>query len=434
MFSGGNLTALATDGLTVGRAGRPFTVGAAGITYVANPRVVAMFQHTGPALAAIPGRSGDSAAFEGVAVRAPQNAGDFVKMYASPDGRGGIHDFVAEDTFTALQQAWEEKKLASTKQRLVHSFWVYASLMHLQIRTHEALGRFEGANPGRGVGTNLHNLARATHEAWLSTEKEQVYYTPYSQAVHDFIAQCIRDGLITSVDLKTHQKPGAKFKLKEGEFSLPEDAEGTVAFSRRFEAVARRAFESGFMINTVGGEWKKLLGIEVPENPAWAAERPAFLFKLQTDNVAAVLFGLENEVILQSLGKGSTADKVQSLIEMLRIINVAWRVNNPWGGLNSPLIGKPFALEEDGGIGIGDILRDAVTLRSALMTLEAARVKSRVTLSTYMSGGLYTAFANGLIEALDVITDEEALAIAVQANTEMYGLVNPLVEPGFDGG
>ncbi|MBT3181857.1 MAG: hypothetical protein HN337_05025 [Deltaproteobacteria bacterium] len=431
MISAGNLAALATEGLTLGVAGRPFTVGAAATTYVANPRVTAMFELSGPQLSSIPGRAGDVSAFTGVTPRAPQGVSDFVKMYASPDGMGGVHDFVGPDTFEALQNAWDEGALATDKQRLVHSFWVYSSLMQLQLKTHEALGRFEGANPGRGVGTNLHNLARATHEAWLTGEKQQKYYTPYTQEVHDFIRRCITGGLITSVDLETHHAPGKKFKLMEGDFVLPDDAEATVAFSRSFEAAAGRAFESGFMLNTVGGEWKALLGIQVQENPDWMAERPAYLFKLQTDNVAAVLFGLENEAILKSLGEGSAADKAQSLIEMLRIINVAWRVNNPWGGLNSPLIAKPFALEEDGGIGIGDILRDAVTLRSALITLEAARVKSRVKLPAYMGDGLHSAFSRGLIQALDIVTDEEALAVAVKANTKMYGIVNPLAEPSF---
>lgn len=149
--------------------------------------------------------------------------------------------------------------------------------------------------------------------------------------------------------------------------------------------------------------------------------RGVFLFSLQSANVASVLYGLEQEDILASLAGGSTADRLQALIEMLRVVNAAWRVNNPWGGLNSPLLATPFALEEDGGIGIEDIRKDAVTLRSTLLTLEEARMAGRARLSAAMAGGLQAAFRNGLEEILKALVGKRVLRQAVKINTTMYG-------------
>jgi len=425
--SAANLVALATTGLTTGDAARAFTVGSAGVVYNPNPRVIASFEHTGPGLDAMPGRSMDAEVMDGVDTRAPQGLDEFVRMYASSDGKGGISYFLSADTFEALQHAWDADALNSDKLRMVHSFWMYSSFMALSARTKESLGRFEGVNPGRGDGTALNKLAKATHTAWLEGEKREGYYTPYTQEVHGALSKWIEAGLVTSVSKETHIDPRKKFKLEADGFNLPEEARATLAFARHFRQVTGRTFESGFRINTVGGEWDVLSSIQEPRNPDWEAQRVEYLFKLQTDNVAAVLYGLENQDILNSLSEGSTADITQSMIEMLRIINVAWRVNNPWGGINSPLIGKPFALEGDGGIGIRDIVRDAVTLRAALEVLEAGRIKRELTVPDFMAAGLGAAFSNdAFLRALDVVVEQDALEAAVRFNTDMYGLRNPL--------
>jgi len=181
-----------------------------------------------------------------------------------------------------------------------------------------------------------------------------------------------------------------------------------------------RDFRSGFKFNTVGGEWADLLAIQVSENPAWSQQRPPYLFGLQADNVASVLYGLENAALVESLVEGTSADKLQSLVEMLRIINVAWRVNNPWGGVNSPLIGRPFALADDGGIGIDDIMRDAVTLKATLDLLVQAWRQGEFPHPNPMLAALCHAYENGLAEVLEMMLDKETLTEAVRWNTQIY--------------
>jgi hypothetical protein len=404
-------------------AARAFTVGSAGVVYLPNP-VVASALSSIPLGAGVAGRELDATLAAGVSARAPQSLRDFVRMYASPDGRGGVCDYLGADEFLALQGG---RGLDSTKSRMVHAFWVYSSLCALAARTAESLARFEGANPGRGDGTVLNTLARATHEAWLAGEKLETSYTPYTQDVHDLITTAIRSGYLSDVDISTHFDPTKKFRVKPGQFKFP-DARTQVEFAAHFNRVVGRALDSGFVINTVGGEWLVLLGIRVPENMAWALERGAFLFGLQAKNVGAVLHSLEQDHILRSIGTGSPADRIQSLVEMLRTMNVAWRPNNPWGGINSPLIGKPFALAEDGGIGIGDILKDARTLRATLTELEAARLSGRVNLPPTMVRGLAVAFQNDLLPLLDALVDQAVLEEAVRINTGFYRMTSPIEE------
>jgi len=412
-----NPVALATTGLTTGLGARAFTVGSAGVVYQPNPVVAQLVQSV--QVSDVPGRRMDPDVLEGVSPRAPQNIGGFVKLFATTDGNEGIEYYAGSaGPFDALQAAWDAKGLQTAKSRMIHGFWVYSSAMALAADTKLALGRFEDANPGRGEGTILNTLARATHEAWLAGEKEQAHYVPYNQGVHDLITWMIENGHL-STTMAVHTNPRKKFKFDVETALIPMGL--TPELSTRFErATGKTFFGSKWKVNTVAGEWADLMGIEVPSNPEWATLRSGFLFGLQADNVASVLYGLEDEKILGSLGEGAVADRLQSLVEMLRVVNAAWRINNPWGGLNSPLIATPFALEEDDGIGIDDILKDAVTMQSTLREIEAARVAGTVNLSGAMAAGLEAAFGNGLSEVLDVMVDEAALAEAVRINTGMY--------------
>jgi len=422
-----NAVSLATAGITAGAAARAFTVGAAGVVYQDNPRVLQIVsegsQGESSRFTSLAARRLDGELLEGVSARAPQSFDDFVKLFATTDGEEGVEHYVNADVFTALGSAWDANALRSAKARMIHSFWVYASWMAFQADTMIALAEFEERNPGRGRGTVLHALAKATHEAWLSGEKAKPDYVPYNQAVHDLISAMISDGLLKK-EMAAHIDPSKKFRLKMDDVVFPMGGP-SMEFREAFERATGRPFfdnQSNWVINTVAGEWDDLLEIEVKGEGAakWSELRPDFLFGLQIANVAAVLYGLKQEKILKSLASGSTGDRLQSLVEMLRKVNAAWRVNNPWGGLNSPLIRTPFALAEDGGIGIDDIMKDAVTLKATLEELERARVAGAVDLSGTMAAGLESAFSNGLQEILEVMVVEEALKAAVKINTGFY--------------
>ncbi len=425
VITGGALRAV--ENVTFGSGARARVVGSAATEYRSNLHIIASMAPM-PSPPAEEGRvtqaplelTGETA----LDPRGPQTLGDFVKLYASPDGAGGINDYANADTFTALASEWDANQLKTAVSRLVHSFWTYRGLYAVREESRKALRAFEGENPGRATGSNLSRLARATHEAWLQKQKKEFYYTPYTQAVHDLITSALERSYIPGQTLSVHTNPGKKFKLEAANFTFPSDGSKT-AFAAEFQVATGRSFESGFTINTVGGEWETLTVIRVGQDGdeaqvRWAAGRSSYLFNLQADNVAAVLYGLSDTTIMKSLGEGSVADRLQSLVEMLRIVNVAWRVNNPWGGINSPLIGKAFALAEDDGIGIRDILLDAVTLRAALEVLEEGRKVDTINLPEPIAAGLENAFGSGLTEVLDLMVDEEALAAAVRINTAIY--------------
>jgi len=424
-----NAVSLATTGVTTGSAARAFTVGSAGAVYDINPVVEELLaqgvspEATATKFASLAGRPLDQKLIADVEMRVPQSFGDFVKLFATTDGDEGVEHYVNVDVFKALESAWDAQALRSAKARMIHSFWVYTNFMIVQADTKIALAEFEELNPGRGNGTILNKLAKATHEAWLSGEKAKGEYVPYTQSVHDLISEMIKDELLKT-DMAVHTNPKKKFRIKMDDVVFPMGGP-SMEFREAFERATGKPFfdnQSNWLINTVGGEWNDLLAIKVKGEGAaeWSEKRPEFLFGLQTDNVAAVLYGLSQQHIVASLADGTAGNKLQSLVEMLRIVNAAWRVNNPWGGLNSPLIKTPFALEGDGGIGIDDIMKDAVTLKAALEELEAARVAGTVNLSAAMAAGLEEAFANGLGEVLDAMVVKDALEAAVRINTEMY--------------
>ncbi len=419
------VTAVQNQAIALAAAARVMQVGAAGqAAYTESPLAIVLLDaarrdltHSGipevkifdPAL---------------ISTKAPRSFTDFVRTFASPDGELGIKHYISADDFTALASAWDQPELRGALTRMTHSFWVYMGLMKVKLETAEAFQRFEVFNPGRGKGTVLAELALQTHNAWLGGEKKESYYVSYSQALHDFITECIQAGVVTGITLDVHKNPKKKYRLKADEFQFASEEQRT-AFESKFKVITGRDFNSGFVINTVCGEWDVLSDIQESGNPDWSSVRPSFLFGLQADSVAAILKGLENPTLLQSLSEGSIDERFQSALEIMRMVNVAWRVNNPWGGINSPLLGKPFALKEDGGIGIEDIQKDGRTLVGVLTTLERARKEGRVTLDSPIADGLRLIFERlDVNELLALIEDKAYITEAVRENTKIYRAAN----------
>jgi hypothetical protein len=427
-----NAVPLATTGISVGAVSRAMTVGAAGVAYSVNPMVVASVEEHRKSVFFVDKfsnedmrRSGfetlrfDFALRDGVSLHAPGTLDEFVRLYASPDG-GAITDYIGPASpFEALAAVWDEKELRSQKMRMTHAWWVYRNLALIREDSRKVLAEFERTNPGRESGAILDRLSRATHEAWLSGEMRSPSFVPYTQGLHDLLTAAMESGSLETPTLAVHRNPRKKFRVKPSDLRFPDEETGR-AFAAHFQKVTGLALAGGLVINTVGGSWDDLAGIVEPATPEWSSLRRAFLIGLQLDNVGAVLRCLEKPELLSSLSEGITADRLQSLIEMLRIVNVSWRINNPWGGPNSPLIQKPFALEEDGGIGIDDILKDAVTMNAVLRELNAGLAAGTVSLPEEVAAGLRGAFAHGLTDVLEVMVDKEALTVAVRHNTDVY--------------
>jgi len=369
------------------------------------------------------GEPGATPLFKGFEGRAPRSFDDFTRMFAT---EMGIRTFLNAEIVNGLAQEWEPDELTTTKNLLIHAYWTLCHLEGVRTSNRTVLQAFETANPGREPGSVLATLARETHESWLAGEKASPSYVPYTQALQDFLAECIQSGVLVSsqkgkgsINMELFVNPKKKHKFSEADFRFGSE-EQRAQVAARFTEITGRAFDGTFLINTVAGDWDVLSAIAVPSNAQWAAVRPGALFNLQADSVAAVLSALQDTHLLNGLGQGSVEDKLQVLVEILRRINVGWRVNNPWNGFNSPLQNRPFDLNEFGGIGIADILRDARTLRPILEGLERFRAAGRLNADPQFLAALERAFANGLQGALDRLVDEEALTAAIRINRQRY--------------
>lgn len=193
------------------------------------------------------------------------------------------------------------------------------------------------------------------------------------------------------------------------------------------------------MINTVAGEWQDLFALTGDSD--WQKIRPGFLYGLQADSVAAVYASLCRpevwgplEAALKYTGHagfmdGRAQDAAEAhrdvlvrsaLVDILRAVNLSWRVNNPWSGWNSPLQNRPFGLDDIGGIGLNDILKDAVVLQAILEGLNQARVAGQLNLKPELLARLETAFTHGLAGYLAQVTNPETLERAVKENQSKY--------------
>lgn len=253
--------ALVTSGLTVGAQAVPYVVGSAAIEFRPNPVLAQILDIVGSqAATSAPGREMDSKVFAHVSPYGPQTIRDFVKLFAIPHGEKSIADFFgAAGPFEALQSKWDEQGLKSATSRMAHGLWTYSSFSNLARTTDESLGHFEAENPGRGAGTILNELARATHNAWLDGEKQgkgKEWWFSYDQRVHDFITWGIEAGFI-DVPIGVHTNPRKKFKLTDDSFTASTPEERVRLVNAFHDATGVNMYKpTGFewYINTVAGE------------------------------------------------------------------------------------------------------------------------------------------------------------------------------------
>ena len=278
-------------------------------------------------------------------------------------------------------------------------------------------------------------LSEETHKSWLGDESKKKYYTPYTQKVHAFLQDLIDKKVAGLEGLEILLTPGTaaldhavmkddlfnnfkkKHKWEKKNFATDRlTAPQLQTLKLTFGEAAGRDFDSGFLINTVGGEWNELQGITVKDAyaDAWKKGRPGMLYGLQADNVGSNLRALNSRRVLDMLTNAHNKKQMlEAIAEMTRIINVGWRLNNPWYGFGYKLQYRSFHPElEAGGIGIEEIRKDAVTLKA---TLELIENNQDINLAPDVRAALNKAFANGLDGALKdaVAQDGKALSSAI---------------------
>ena len=340
----------------------------------------------------------------------PKDLLDYVRVFGT---KAAIDANLNHDILEALAKEWNLEDRRLVERRIRNAFEVFVNLGQIRESNRGVMSQFETLNPGRQPGGLLSELAQQTHNAWLADVKRGSNYVAYDQKLHDLVLSAVEQGAVRMsnaagqrVVMKAadFENPKLKFKIKPGDFEFA-DAERKAEFEREFQRVAGKSLEKS-LINTVAGEWDALSAIKSRTNAKeWDERRPGMLYGLQADSVGAIVSALNDPVLLARLGEGSEADRLQALVEVLRRINVGWRVNNPWGGFTDRLIQKPFDLEENGGIGIDDILKDAIVLKAVMGVLEGAMSSSRVALAEPVRAPLRAAFAAGLGGLLDKIVD-----------------------------
>jgi hypothetical protein len=352
----------------------------------------------------------------------PKNIDDFGRLF----GNGASIDAALNaDVVTALSKEWDVADLTEVTRRIRNAGEVFESLKQVRDGNRTLMGDFEKANPGKDPGTVLSDLARHTHDAWLAGVKAAPDYVEYDQKLHDLLLHYAEQGVVKRTDAAGKrvnltpadlENPKAKYKIKPGDFEFKDDAQ-RAEFETRFRTIAGRELK-GSLINTVAGEWEGLSKLQARVNiDEWAAKRPGYLYGLQADSVGAIMGALSGRAgrgALEKLASGTEAERMEALVDLLRKINVGWRVNNPWGGFTDRLINKPFDLEENGGIGIEDIRKDAVVLKAVMGVLRARLESGSVRLPDEVSAPLKRAFETGLERPLDRLLDRDALADAVR--------------------
>ncbi|MBU1133620.1 MAG: HEAT repeat domain-containing protein, partial [Candidatus Omnitrophica bacterium] len=353
--------------------------------------------------------------------RIPETLEDFVTIFGNDEAIKGNVNY---DIIAALAAQWNEKDLEVVVRRMRNTLAIYHALAALRKSNAELLAQFEEDNPGKEAGSILNQLAEQTHTSWFNGEKQKSSYIEYTQQLHDFLARYIKLSMVKVEDglgqgyaliLGEFENPRKKFKLKVSNFEFSSD-EQRIQFSAEFRKITGKNFDEDVVINTISGEWDVLNNIKVQTNPeTWSSIRPEYLYGLQADAVGAVMAALYRNDLVSNLGQGNFKDKMGALIYILRIINLGWRLNNPWGGFTDRLIHRPFDLEENGGIGIEDIVKDAIVLKTILEVLIRAIRQGQVKLDVKIREGLERAFDAGLDEVLKELIDRSRLIEAVRA-------------------
>lgn len=346
---------------------------------------------------------------------------EFMKLFGSPDrllaevGPGfSPVDFLGKEWDPQAQMAMFRNSAIRQANLVI--------LNHLRDVNRTLLADLEQMNPidpSKPEDAVMLQLAEATHQSWLEGEKQKNYYVAYTQEVHDALIALASAGKLKeplTADLLTNPKKKHKITVDQIVADLGDPLVANL------EKAMGRSINSGFKINTVAAEWKDAISLNVSEE--WSKKRPGYLYGLQADSVAAVYSVLTTEEIIlpliEALEAGDAERVMDSLVDTLRAINVGWRVNNAWGGWNDALQNRPFGLADIGGIGIDDIVRDALVLKPILLVLNQARVQGRLNTYPIIADRIKNLFEHGVEDYLADLADPEQLEVAVARNQARY--------------
>jgi len=334
------------------------------------------------------------------------------------------------DQFEALASEWDQENLESVIARMRNAVRVWEGLKAARDANRAKMKVFEEANPGKQPGSILAELAEQTHASWLSGERELNSFIEYTPEINALLIEAARKGALRDnsgkqITLNELDNPQKKYRLTGYNFDA--EAFGSQDEWRDYLSRLQKATSSdlrgGKQINTVAADWQVLNSIsDSAGSKKWRTERPQFLYQLQADMVGGVLRAVSDPTHIEILKQGTKDRKnvEQALVDILRLINVGWRLNNPWNWKDffkvDSLLSRPFDLSDRGGVGLGFIIKDALILKAVLEVLN--RRLDEVQMDPQIKRDIRQAFNNGLEAILaDMITPQK-LEEAIVSNRE----------------
>jgi hypothetical protein len=373
----------------------------------------------------------------------PETAEEFVRILGN---RNSIMSNLNEAIVRAIAAKWDEKDLALVERLLRNEITSYQALDELKKSNKAAMADFDQRN-GNNAALKK-DLTVNPHTAWFNDEvTNKPHLIVYGQGIHNILVKFIRLDKIKGSDgqpltVQAFENPEDKFRFSEGSFV---DAESLVQFKADLGA-AGIAAPQGFEINTVAAPMDVLEAI-VPsiasdtrssEYQTWIRQRKDRLYRLQRDSAEPLVVSVTYGDLLDRMQSTSPVETAVAFVDLMRAVNIGWRLNNAWKVSNVVkdakavfLFSSPFGLNEnDGfgakgedGIGMPDILKDG----SAVMEILRVLYKNNADFgSDEINRKFRSAMEGGLTEKLkSLLADKARLAEAVREsgrrlNAEKY--------------
>jgi len=367
----------------------------------------------------------------------PETAEEFVKILGS---RNAIVANLNESLVRAIAAKWDEKDLAMVERLLRNEITAYQALAELKKANKAAMADFDQKN---GKNESLKkDLTVNPHTAWFNDEvRNKPSLIIYSQVLHNILVKYIKLGKIKGADgqpltLQDFENPKGKFKFAPGSFI---DAAALDQFKADLGAAGIKVSPEGaFEINTVAAPMDVLESIvpSIASDKAseayktWLRARKDRLYQLQRDSAEPVIVSISYGDLLKRLQSKDPAEVAIAFVDLMRAVNIGWRLNNAWKVSNVVkdaaairLFSNAFGLnEKDGfgvkgesGIGMEDIVKDGTAALEILLAL----YKNNADFGTAAVNQMFrAAMEGGMAEQLRSLLAEKArLAEAVRESS-----------------
>ncbi|MEI7457749.1 MAG: hypothetical protein WCK93_13620, partial [Nitrosomonadales bacterium] len=208
---------------------------------------------------------------------------------------------------------------------------------------------FLGANSQNGVPAEVvSELAVDIHNNYVNGQRGPGFIV-YDQALQDALYGAIQAEIAATGNPNLTHK---KFKAEKKNFLtldgfLDPNQKWQIGLENFTSDAAKdilraAGIKDGQVINTVNNDWNALVSLKVAGTQWSQAKRMAYLADLQNTAIKEVLTVLNDtglvEALVSALERGDRQAAADAVVQILRVINLVWRLGNDWDAL----AGKPF--------------------------------------------------------------------------------------------